>query len=83
MIETGLRSLLSPLYHFDEPVAASLHGSFIHASDYEGISVASILKMTKAFLLHERLLQPRSQLPLLRLLAVVKVGIHHDEYYNL
>ena len=56
MIETGLRSLLSPLYHFDEPVAASLHGPFIHASNYEGISVASILKMTKAFLLDERLL---------------------------
>ena len=79
MIETGLRPLLSPLYHFHEPVTASLHDPFIHARDYEGIPIPSIIKMAKAFLLNERLLKPRSQLPLLRLLAVVKVGIHHVE----
>ena len=79
MIETGLRPLLSPLYHFHEPVTASLHDPFIHASDNERISIPSIIKMAKAFLMHKRLLNPRSQLPLLRLLAVVKVGIHHVE----
>lgn len=79
MFETSFRPLLSPLYHFHEPVTASLHDPFIHTSDYERIPIPSIIKMAKAFLMHERLLKPRSELPLLRLLAVVKVGIHHVE----